>query len=343
LRNNNSLLNFIISTISLFLTSAIMPELPEVQTIVNELNRKLKNRTIKSVEVNAPKMVAVGPSIVSNIRTASKRSVNKFISLLKGKKFLSVKRRAKLLIFDLSEPSPRPSPRGRGRNTLMLVHLKMTGQFIFEDKKLRAKTGGQYRMFNKLSAPFVKLPGKHTHVIFKFVDGSHLYFNDIRKFGYMKLVRDNEINQVKELQEYGPEPLDKKFTMRAFFTAVKKRHHGKIKQVLMDPKVVAGIGNIYSDEILFHAGARPTRAVSSLTDKELAAVYKWIKPVLIKGIKAKGSSVGDFVRTDGSWGQMGKFHFVYGRKGQKCKRCGSTIEAVKLGGRTGSFCPHCQK
>jgi formamidopyrimidine-DNA glycosylase len=308
-----------------------MPELPEVQTIVNELNRKLKNRTIKSVEVNAPKMVSVGPGTVSNIRKTDIGKVELFKKMLTGHRFTQVKRRAKLLIFDLSGPLS------------MLVHLKMTGQFIFEDKKLREKTKGEYRMFNKPTAPLVLLPGKHTHVIFTFVDGAHLYFNDIRKFGYMKIVRDDEINQVKELREYGPEPLDKKFTWRAFFTAVKKHHHGKIKQVLMDPKVVAGIGNIYSDEILFHAGVRPTRAVSSLTDKELAAIYKWIKPVLIKGIKAKGSSVGDFVRTDGSWGQMGKYHFVYGRKGQKCKKCGSIISAVKLGGRTGSFCPHCQK
>jgi len=308
-----------------------MPELPEVQTIVSELNHKLKNRVIKSVVVNAPKMVAVGPGVVSNIRKADKRSTDRFISLLKGKKFLSVKRRAKLLIFDLTGPLS------------ILVHLKMTGQFIFEDKALREKTKGEYRIFNKLSAPLVKLPGKHTHVIFNFTDGSRLYFNDIRKFGYMKLVRDDEINQVKELQEYGPEPLDKKFIWRAFFAAAKKARHGRIKQVLMNPKFVAGIGNIYSDEILFHAGVRPTRKVSSLSEKELAAVYKWIKPVLIKAIKAKGSSVGDFVRTDGSWGQMGKFHFVYGRKGQKCKKCGNTIEAVKIGGRTGSFCPKCQK
>ena len=111
----------------------------------------------------------------------------------------------------------------------------------------------------------------------------------------------------------------------------------------MDNKVVVGIGNIYSDEILFHAGVGPTRSVSSLTDKDLKNIYKWIKPVLLKGIKAKGSSVGDFVRTDGTWGQMGKFHFVYGRKGQKCKKCGSIIESVKLGGRTGSYCPKCQK
>jgi formamidopyrimidine-DNA glycosylase len=321
-----------------------MPELPEVQTIVNELNRKLKNRIIKSVVVNAPKMVAVGPEVVSNIRKADKRSAGKFISLLKGKKFLSVKRRAKLLIFDLSEPSPlTPLSGGEGNRIAMLVHLKMTGQFIFEDEKLRAKTGGEYRMFNKLTAPFVRLPGKHTHVIFNFTDGSVLYFNDIRKFGYMKLVRDDELGHVRELNEYGPEPLSKKFTRFTLSSAADKEHQAKIKQVLMNPNVVAGIGNIYSDEILFHAGVRPTRKVSSLSNKELSSVYKWIKPVLIKGIKAKGSSVGDFVRTDGSWGQMGKYHFVYGRKGQKCKKCGSIISAIKIGGRTGSFCPHCQK
>jgi len=320
-----------------------MPELPEVQTIVSELNRKLKNRTIKSAEVFAPKMVSVGPHTVSNIRVADNNKVNLFKKMLVGHRFTQVKRRAKLLIFELSKPSPQPSPRGGGGGIAMLVHLKMTGQFIFEDKKLRERTGGEYRMFNKLYAPLVKLPGKHTHVIFYFIDGSILYFNDIRKFGYMKLVRDDEINQVKELKEYGPEPLTKKFTRFTLSSAADKAHRAKIKQLLMDPKVVAGIGNIYSDEILFHAGVRPTRVVSSLSGKELSAIYKWIKPVLIKGIKAKGSSVGDFVRTDGSWGQMGKFHFVYGRKGQKCKKCGSIIEAVKLGGRTGSFCPSCQK
>jgi formamidopyrimidine-DNA glycosylase len=310
-----------------------MPELPEVQTIASELNRKLKNRTIKSVVVNAPKMISVGPGTVSNIRKADQRSANKFISLLVGKEFLSVRRRAKLLIFDITG------------SLTMLVHLKMTGQFIFEDKKLRAKTKGFYRMFNKLTAPLVKLPGRHTHVIFTFRDGARLYFNDIRKFGYLKIVRDDELNQVKELQAFGPEPLDKKFTYLIFCTAVHNVNKRKIsiKQLLMDSSFVAGIGNIYSDEILFHAGVRPARAVSSLSDKELSAIYKWIKPVLIKGIKAKGSSVGDFVRTDGSWGQMGKFHFVYGRKGQKCKKCGSIIESVKLGGRTGSFCPKCQR
>ncbi len=308
-----------------------MPELPEVQTIVLELNSKLKGRTIKSVIVNEPKMVSIGPKTVSNIRKVGEHDVAAFKKMLEGQKIVSVKRRAKLLIFDLSGPLS------------ILVHLKMTGQFIFEDTKQRNKTGGMYRMFNKLTAPLVKLPGKHTHIIFKFKDAAILYFNDIRKFGYMKLVKDNEIEHVKELAAYGPEPLDKKFNISVFLAAAKNRGRGKIKQVLMDSSVIAGIGNIYSDEILFHAKVQPLRIINSLSNSELKAIYKWIKPVLLKGIKAKGSSVGDFVRTDGSWGQMGKYHFVYGRKGLPCKICGTKIQALKIGGRTGSFCPKCQK
>jgi formamidopyrimidine-DNA glycosylase len=225
----------------------------------------------------------------------------------------------------------------------MLVHLKMTGQFIFEDRALRKKTGGKYRLLNRLSAPLKPLPDKHTHVIFKFVDDSTLYFNDVRKFGYLKLVHDDEIDQVRELKEFGPEPLDKNYKVPQFLAAAKLRGTRKIKEFLMDSKIIAGIGNIYSDEILFHAKVRPTRKVFSLTSEDLKNIFRWIKPVLLKGIEAKGSSVGDFVRTDGSWGQMGKYHFVYGRKGQKCKRCGSIIESTKVGGRTASFCPKCQK
>src|SRR5687768_5494739 len=111
----------------------------------------------------------------------------------------------------------------------------------------------------------------------------------------------------------------------------------------MDPKVVAGIGNIYSDEILFHAKVKPARLASTIKPAELKLIYKYIPIVLSDAIKYKGSSVGDFVRTDGKWGSMGKHHFVYGRAKQACKRCGTTIHSLKLGGRTGSFCPRCQK
>ncbi len=308
-----------------------MPELPEAETVVRELNKKLKNRTIKSVLVNAPKMVGIGPKTLPPKRKVESEKVKNFVQFLLGQKILSVKRRAKLLIFDFSGPWS------------MLVHLKMTGQFIFEDKNLKKKTGSKYRLLNKPNAPLVQLPSKHTHVVVEFADGSTLYFNDVRRFGYLKLVHDDEIDQVRELKEFGPEPFDKKFTCVQFLTAVKKWTLRQIKEVLMDSKVIAGIGNIYSDEILFHAKVRPSRKVLSIKDNELNEIYKYIKPVLLKGIQAKGSSVGDFVRTDGSTGQMGKYHFVYGKKGQKCKNCATIIVSTKVGGRTGSFCPNCQK
>lgn len=308
-----------------------MPELPEVETIVSELNRKLRNRTIKRIVIHTAKMVSIGPQTVSNIRSGGQTQVNQFVKLLTGRKFLSVRRRAKLLIFDIDGP------------LCMMVHLKMTGQFIFEDKAQAKKTGGQYRILNKLNAPLVKLPCKYTHVIFYFTDGSTLYFNDMRQFGYLKIVRDDEVEHVKELQDYGPEPLDKAFTFEVFAKAIKRKAKSPIKLALMDPKVVVGIGNIYSDEILYHAKIRPARKTASLTVKELKAVYSQIVPVLKQGIKNKGSSVGDFVRTDGKWGSMGKYHFVYGRRKQPCKVCGTMIESLKIGGRTACFCPREQR
>jgi formamidopyrimidine-DNA glycosylase len=310
-----------------------MPELPEVETVVNELNKKLKNRVIQSVVVNWPKMVGVGPETMSNRREVKSYQVSKFIKLLCGTKVLKVRRRSKLLIFKFSD------------ELVMLVHLKMTGQFIFEDKILKKKTNSHYRLLNKQSAPLVKLPGKHTHVVFNFVDGSTLYFNDIRKFGYLKLVTSQEFLELKEIKEYGPEPLEKNFTLSLFLNLVEniKSRKTSIKQMVMDNSFVVGIGNIYSDEILFQAGVRPDRQVKSIKKTEWENIFKWIKPILQKGIDAKGSSVGDFVRTDGSWGQMGKFHFVYGRKGKECKKCGTIIKSIKLGGRTACFCPKCQK
>lgn len=304
-----------------------MPELPEVQTVVAELNKKLKNRKIKRVVVNNAKLISIGAKTVSNIRIVSQKTVDEFARHLSGRKFLSVRRRGKMLIFDLDGPLS------------LLVHLKMTGQFIFEDKVLAKRTGSKYRILNKLSAPLVKLPAKHTHVVFYFTDGSTLFYNDVRQFGYLRLVYDRDIDQVKEFKEYGPEPLDKNFNFDVFVERLKNRKSIPIKLALMDTKVVVGIGNIYSDEILFHARVKPDRKLSRLTKKELRAVYDQIVPVLKMGIKYKGSSVGDFIRTDGQWGQMGKHHFVYGRKNLPCLTCGTMIKSIKLGGRTSCFCP----
>ncbi|OGE82765.1 MAG: hypothetical protein A3B95_01815, partial [Candidatus Doudnabacteria bacterium RIFCSPHIGHO2_02_FULL_43_13b] len=189
----------------------------------------------------------------------------------------------------------------------------------------------------------VHLPTKATHVIFEFTDGSKLFYNDFRQFGYLKLVTDKELPNVPELQNYGPEPISPKFAIAQFRDILARRPNMKIKQFLMDQSLIAGIGNIYSDEILFSAKVRPTRTVSSLKGEERRELFKGIKKILQDAVDHHGSSVGDFIRPDGDWGTYGQIHRVYGRAGQKCKVCGSMIKSLKFNGRTGSFCPQCQK
>ncbi|MCL5435754.1 MAG: hypothetical protein M1275_01605, partial [Patescibacteria group bacterium] len=232
-----------------------MPELPEVETVVRELNRKLKNKTIKSVEVRLGKIIALGPGTLPPKREPKAHQVKKFIKLLRGQKLRSVSRRAKLLIFDfyratrasrLTRPPATLSHLGEGvgerqgtqlkeldvlRRTgvkidgslAMLVHLKMTGQFIYFKK---SELNRQVRIINKTDAPLYRMPAKYTHVIFTFTDGSKLFYNDLRQFGYLKLVSDAELPHVKELQEFGPEPLDKKFTFPVFESILRKRPNG---------------------------------------------------------------------------------------------------------------------
>lgn len=305
-----------------------MPELPEVETIVSELRTKLRNKKIREVRVLLPKMVALGPAALSNLRKTNNAAAHTFASTLKGLRVKNVRRRAKLIIIDLV-----------GRFSI-LIHLKMTGQLIFLDKKHLDKP---IRLLNVEDRPPQRLPAKSTHVIFEFSDGSRLFYNDFRQFGYLKLVADRELARVKELQEYGPEPLDINFAIAKFMSILDKRPKMKIKQFLMDPKIIAGIGNIYSDEILYFAKVRPARLVKSLNEKEKKLLYKGIKKILHDAVRHYGSSVGDFVRPSGDWGKYGLLHKVYGRSGERCKVCGSIIKSVKFNGRTASYCPREQK
>jgi len=305
-----------------------MPELPEVETVVRELRPKLKNKKIKAVRVLMGKMVAMGPATLSNLRKTHPTAHLDFAKALVGQKVGNVSRRAKMIIIDL-----------QGKYAI-LVHLKMTGQLIYFAKKELAK---QIQLFNIEKSPLVHLPNKSTHVIFEFTDGSKLFYNDFRQFGYLKLVTDKELPNVKELQNYGPEPLDKKFTFQVFEKILARRSNAKLKQFLLDPNLIAGIGNIYSDEILFYAKVRPWRTPKTLSPKEKQRLFKGIKMILADAVKHYGSSVGDFIRPSGDWGTYGLIHKVYGRAGEKCKVCGSIIKSMKFNGRTGSFCPVCQK
>jgi len=303
-----------------------MPELPEVQTIVSELDKKIKNKTIKSVEV---------------FKFKSVRPMNtKFVQSVKGRKVLGVARRAKMIIINLS-----------GKKYL-LIHLKMTGQLVFTDKKGKGVSGGHpipmpkgirqivaYPMSGEIKD--LGLPSKFTRVIFDFTDGSKLFFNDIRRFGWIKFVDEKLYRE--ETAKYGLEPLSKDFTFKNFIVVINRYPNRKIKQVLMDQTLFAGIGNIYADEACFAARIMPTRPAGKLTDKEIHSLYLAIPKILKLAIKHKGTSADTYVRTSGEQGSMLKYLKVYGREGMSCLGCPGKVHKMKLAGRGTHFCPSCQR
>lgn len=226
---------------------------------------------------------------------------------LPGLRVQSVDRRAKMLIIKLTG----------GWN--ILGHLKMTGQLVFDGR-----------------------PNRFTHATFTFRDKSRLFFNDVRKFGWLRLFTDDEL--VKQLDhDLGPEPLDHHFTLEVFRRELAKRPNNRIKQFLMDNKNVVGIGNIYSDEICYFARVRPDRRVKSLKGPEVALLFRGIKNILAEAIKYEGTSISDYVNAQGEAGAYTKKLRVYGRYDEKCYGCGGTVKRQKIGGRTSSFCPGCQK
>ena len=194
----------------------------------------------------------------------------------------------------------------------LIFHLKLTGQLIFNGK-----------------------PSKYTRKVFNFADGSRLIFNATRKFGWWKKVKSSK----KIEQAFGPEPLQ--LDLRTFEENLKKRNKAKIKPLLMNQKFIAGIGNIYSDEILFASKVLPFRLAKTLTKKEIKDIFKNIKKILQAAIKHQGSSVEYYLDAYGQRGNYLKYHRVYQQK--KCSICGQEIKRIKISGRTAHYCPHCQK
>jgi len=239
------------------------------------------------------------PEVETIRRQLAKKIIGK---KLKGKKIASVRRRGKILIIDLVNGSA------------LVFHPKMTGQLLVNGK-----------------------PSKHTRRIFRFDDGGLLLFNDTRKFGWWKEVRDSS----KIEKELGPEPFE--INLKTFKSILSKRPNAKIKTLLMDQRFVAGIGNIYSDEILYAAKIHPQRQVSTLQSREVELIFKNIKKILRSAISHKGSSFRNYRDAFGKEGDYVRYHKVYQKEGQKCGRCGTTIKRVKMGGRSAHFCPNCQK
>lgn len=287
-----------------------MPELPEVETIRRDLARQILGKKIAGLEIKKTKSIKTTPRV--------------FRRILIGSKIRKIERRGKLMIFTLDRS-----------DNFLLIHLKMTGQLIYQSGK-NIIAGGHN--FPKITE---KLPNKQARVIINFSNHSKLFFNDLRRFGYMQIVSKKE--KERKEQEFGLEPLDPKFTLENFAVAIKDKKKS-IKTVLMDQKVIAGIGNIYADEICFAAAIKPTRRVRSLRKIEIAKLHQSIKKVLTKAIKMRGTTFSDYRDASGKIGNFSNYLNVYDQKGKKCRRCKKgIITKIKANGRGTHFCPICQK
>ncbi len=286
-----------------------MPELPEVETIRKGLEQKIKNKKITSVEVRW--------SGVTKGHTTSLKSG------LINNKFILIDRIGKLLIFNVSH------------DQYLLVHLKMTGQLVYQDGE-NVVAGG-----HKLADSDLDVPNKHTSVIIKFTDKSALYFSDMRKFGYVKLVSRAEKDVI--VNKFGIEPLTSNFNLKSFKKILQNKKT-TIKAILLNQTLIAGIGNIYVDEICFVSGVLPNRNVNSLTAEEINKICKNIEFILKKAIKYGGTTFRDYINHNGDKGNFTRFLQVYGRQGKKCNKCqGGIIKKIKVAGRGTHYCSVCQK
>lgn len=288
-----------------------MPELPEVETVRIQLLSKVVGKKLVSVEVFHEKSVA-------NDQHISKR--------LTGMQIDDIARVGKLMIFSFR----------REPDLFLLAHLKMTGQFFFTDKHGRLSGGG-----HSFSAADVReLPGRHTRVAFRFADGSTLYFNDMRTFGFTKLT--DKAGAERAMQAFGPEPIDKKFDIDWFAREVRKKKRS-IKAVLLDQSFISGLGNIYVDETLWRAKVRPTRKANALNQSEAKTIAKEAGKVMREAIKHGGTTFQHFENAEGKKGNFSKRLKVFGKQGQPCPHCGGLIKKIREAGRGTHFCPKCQR
>jgi formamidopyrimidine-DNA glycosylase len=287
-----------------------MPELPEVETVRIGLAALLPGKRVTHVEYDWPKGF---PNTDADVD-----------AFLVGARITSVNRRAKVLIIDLdSEYS-------------LVIHLKMTGQLVFRGKE---RFGAGHPSHSLVG----ELPDKSTRVTFTFDDGSKLFFNDQRKFGWVRLLPTVEVPAIDFFQKVGPEPLAEDFTAKDFATRLKRRPNSGIKAVLLDQTVVAGIGNIYADESLWAAKIHPLAKVRDVSDAKLQALYDGLIKVLRLSIEKGGSTDRNYVDAEGKRGSYLTFANVFRREGKPCPRCGTAIVKLRVAGRGTHICPYCQK
>lgn len=287
-----------------------MPELPEVEIVKRGLSTLIVGKVIKAVTHDTPKSFPNDSS-----------SAKKF---LLGAEIRTIRRRAKVLLIDLSTEYS------------LMIHLKMTGQLVYKGKE-------SFGAGHPNDSLIGTLPDISTRVVFEFDDGSHLFFNDQRKFGWVKLLPTLEIENEPFMQKVGPEPLADSFTAQDFVACFTRRKNALIKAALLDQTVVAGVGNIYADESLWGARIHPATRVKYLTQKQLEKLYEELRYVLLLSIEKGGSTDRNYVNAEGKKGSYISFARVFRKENTPCPRCDTIILKTKLAGRGTHFCPNCQK
>ncbi len=330
-----------------------MPELPEVETVARTLRPHVQNRIITDAQV---------------LRATSQHALSMPLRDLRGCRIADVARRGKLLML-LLDAGEAEKTSVRGMNDLRLaVHLRMTGRLMTyaagtapgahtrcildlkaqpcaagsgqpgkRDESAKAAGKGSANTAGNDSA---KTAGMHAPEVCCSPAESRLFFDDVRAFGTMLAGTPQMFARWPFWRDLGPEPLD--MTQAAFAQSIGAKKSA-IKAVLLDQKMLAGVGNIYADESLFAAGIDPRRKASALTPLEATRLLQCLKDVLLLSISQCGSSIRDYRDADGNVGAFQNTFAVYGRGGQQCKICGQPLEKVKVGGRSTVFCPHCQR
>ncbi len=301
-----------------------MPELPEVETTVREIRAAATGLTIEDVWTDYGSPHHRGKKNIKD-----RPFFHTFKRAVRGKKIIGTSRHGKHVLIHLSE------------NISILVHMKMSGHFLY----------GAYRRTATSWVPddtneFLRDPyNRHIHLVFTLSNGKHLAFCDLRKFAKITFFKDAERDSVTDLSLIGPEPLHPAFTLTHFVTQLKKRPNGKIKQVLMDQTVIAGIGNIYSDEMLFVAGIHPEERVKSIQYSKYNLLFRAMRKILRHSISIGGDSESDFRNLEGRRGGFQKTHKAYHQTGTRCTRptCRGTIIRKKVGGRSAHFCSEHQQ
>jgi len=288
-----------------------MPELPEVETIAQQLNRRLKGKEIEMVEV-----------------LREKSFVGKEKELV-GKRIKKIDREAKMIWVSFV-----------GWESVIVVHLKMTGQLVWRPENWDMGHMKREVVGGHPSEDWVKeLPDKHTRVVIGFSDGSRLFFNDLRVFGWMKLVSEKEWGKI--VDKLPPDVVDEDFSLK-YLSEVLSGSSRAVKLVVMDSNKIGGAGNIYANDALNLARIDPRRSARELKEGEVERLYKALKKVISLGIKYGGATYSDFRDTQGLGGRYQDHFLVYKRDGRRCKNCGGKIKKTKLGGRGTYYCPDCQ-